>query len=1319
MCNRDFPRFLARLSLVLSCIAATVLGNSARAEDLQKGFLQPPDSAKPHTWWHWMNGNVTKEGITADLEAMARVGIGGAQLFNAAEGIPHGPIQFNSPQWQDLVEHAAKEARRLGLELCIHNCGGWSSSGGPWNTPEHGMKIVVTSEKQVTGPSRFEDTIPQPSAKFDFYRDIAVLAFRTPSGEKTTMRAAAPKVTVNGDRQDGAKAADGNNATAVTLKRPTPARPSFLQFKFAKPFAARSLTLFVPGTSWEAYQGKIEASDDGKNFRDVQSFSMNFGAPPKTVAFQPVSANVFRIVFTSAGSQSAVTVAEAELSAKLGIDNLSGKTFATREGNYQHDASPDVSPEEVVRGDQIVNLTDKMAADGRLTWDAPQGDWTILRLGYTPNGAKNAPSPDEGTGLECDKLSREAAQAHWDGSMGQLVRKLGPLAGNVKSGLNNVLIDSYEVGSQNWTQGFEKEFRKRRGYDITRFLPVFSGRVVDNPEVTERFLWDLRRTIADLFAENYSGKFAEMAHRAGLKYSVEPYGNCPSDDLQYGRYCDIPMSEFWPNNISDPGNAKLAASVAHVFGRKFVGAESFTADPKAGKWLKDPFSLKAQGDAVYCGGVNRIIYHRYAHQPWTNPTRYPGMTMGQWGTHFERTVTWWEQSKDWLLYQARAQYLLQQGSFVADVCFYCGEDAPNGMAGGGLPQGYDYDACETGALKSMSVKDGRITLPSGMSYRVLALPDRKAMTPAVLRKVAQLVKAGATVVGPKPDRSPSLTGYPACDAEVRKLADELWPNGVLPKSPTAALASLKAPPDFTCATRGANVVYIHRAVQGADVYFLSNQKHASDEVECSFRVSGKIPELWHPDAGLIEKAPIYTEKEGRITLPLRFDLAGSLFVVFRQPAGDADHAVAIRRTSADDVPEAKKPVEPVTILKAEYGAFHEETPTWADVTAMVKQILGGGSRRIAASNDLAGHDPALNVVKELKVDFLVDGKKKSLRATEGSHLELPANAKVEKALYGLIDETPAAEKPEKQTVDLTAKLAALAKDGSLKVKIDNQLAGSDPAYHVPKELRVEYQYKGKQKEMRVSENEILSLPPGDELVAPRMPAYDVAVKSCGDHAGAVEIQAWKPGSFQLTMASGKTIEVEAVDVPKPVEIAGSWQLSFPPNWGAPKKITLDKLISWTDHANPGVKYFSGTAAYRKTIAWNAARRQGERYLLDLGDLRNIAEVELNGRSLGVLWKPPYRVDVTDALRQGDNVLVVKITNLWPNRLIGDEQLPEDRQWNGIQLKEWPRWLLEGKPSPTGRYTFTTWHHWTKNDEPLPSGLFGPVLIRTAKTLAVK
>jgi len=782
-----------------------------------------------------MNGNVTKDGITADLEAMARVGIGGAQLFNAAEHIPHGPIQFNSPEWRDMVKYAAQEASRLGLELCIHNCGGWSSSGGPWNIPENGMQVVVTSETQVHGPVSFNEILCRPPVKLDTYHDIAVLAFHTPAGGGP--QDISPQVSTSVAQADANALVDGKDGSAVSFPPPTPGSPQFIQFEFPRPYSARQLAL-KPGQGSPMYEahGTLEASDDGRNFRTITTFVMPESSEKQTITFAPVSARFYRVVFSKIyAAMKHLSIAEMELTPKLGIDNFSGKAFYNRGGNYKPADGTMFTPDEVVQHADLVDLTARLAADGRLNWEVPAGDWTILRIGYTPTGRTNHPAPKEGTGLECDKLSRKAVEAHWAGMMDPLVKELGALAGTT---LNNVLIDSYEVGSQNWTPEFRAEFQKRRGYDILPFLPVLAGHVVDSPDVTERFLWDFRRTIADLFAENYSGVFAELAHKNGMLYSVEPYGVCPTDNLQYGSYADIPMTEFWPGG-GDGG--KLASSIGHLHGRKFIAAEAFTATPEQGKWLKDPFSLKRSGDSAWCNGVNRFIFHCYAHQPWTHPTLYPGMTMGQWGTHFGRTTTWWEQSRAWMQYIARCQFILQEGLFVADVCFFAGDDAPNGASSGNLPPSYDYDACSANDLQLMSVKNGRIVLPGGMSYRMLALPSGSTMTPATLRKIKELADAGALIVGSKPSRSPGLANYPGCDEEVKKLAASA--KIITDKSPAEVLAGLNVSPDFEAMNAPAPVAYIHRTIGDAEAYFVSSRRERPSSVECAFRVSGKVPEL--------------------------------------------------------------------------------------------------------------------------------------------------------------------------------------------------------------------------------------------------------------------------------------------------------------------------------------------------------------------------------------------------------------------------------------------------------------------------------------------
>ena len=624
-------------------------------------------------------------------------------------------------------------------------------------------------------------------------------------------------------------------------------------------------------------------------------------------------------------------------------------------------------------------------------------------------------------------------------------------------------------------------------------------------------------------------------------------------------------------------------------------------------------------------------------QPWTNV--WPGMTMGQWGFHFDRTETWWNQGKPWIDYISHCQFLLQQGRAVQDVAYFTGETAPVEMRQGNpaLPLGYDYDAVNADALRTATVQSGRIVLASGANYAVLVLPPNDAnLTPATLQHIRELVRAGTTVVGPRPQHSSSLTDYPQCDAQVKKLADELWGKCdgtsifenrfgqgriVWGKSLSEVLADQSLKPDFEFqgAAGNTHLAYVHRVAGGADIYFVSNQRRKFDTAECTFRVAGKLPELWHPDTGVIEPAAVWSTADGRTKVRLNLDPAGSVFVIFRHAADAADHVIAVSGSAT--VNHAGPKVE---IQHAVYAA------------------------------------------------------------TDGS-----------------------------AEMDVTAKLSELARDGQLTVTVGNDAFGRDPAYEHVKELRLDYSLDGQPGHTNVAENEMLVLPASS--TAGQAPAWETIATP----DGSTVVKVWGNANLALDTASGKILHADATDMPALQDISGEWNLSFPPNWGAPASVTLEKLISWTDHADSGVRYFSGTASYEKEIEISAERLNAGRELwLDLGAVKNFAQVSLNDQDLGVLWKPPFRVNVTAAAKPGVNKLVIKVTNLWPNRLIGDEQLPDDREWDGKQLKAWPQWFLDGKPSPTGRLTFTTWHHWKKDDALLESGLLGPVMLRTAEIIPV-
>ena len=764
-------------ALMCSLVASLAIaaGASAATSALEAGFLNPPDSAKPHVWYHMMNGNVTKEGITCDFEALAEAGIGGVQMFDAGCSIPAGPVAFNSPEWFDIIRHAASEARRLGLEICIPNCSGWSSSGGPWNPPENGMKTIVFTETPAKGPSRFSGTLSRRKDDHGYYEDIAVIAYPAPK----------------------------------------------------------------PG---------------------------------------------------------------------LQLSNLELKTFAYRDPHGKNIPLPRdeaiAEPGQTVRIGDEIDLSSVMSADGALVWDVPDGDWLILRIGAICNGKCNHPASKHGRGLEVDKLSASAVDYHFDQYVARLCQTLGPLAGDVASGLNNILVDSYEVGCQNWTQGLDAIFERRIGYSMRPWLPVFAGRVVGSVEESERFLEDFRRVVADLFAENYAGRLAWNCHRFGLKFSLEPYGNCPSDHLQYGRSADIPMGECWSramggDHVVTPGAGKFAASVAHVWGRRYVGMESFTANPSTGgRWQTTPFTIKAQCDRIYTEGINRVIYHRFVHQPWPGSKYLPGMTMGRWGMHLDRTQTWWRHVGAWFRYQTRCQWMLQEGRPVADVLFYAGGHVPNqgrqtdGVANPDdmkLPYGYDWDICDTEALEALRVVDGKVVAPGGVAYSLLVLPPHDTMDGRVLAAVGRLVESGAKICGmAKPVRSPGLAGWPDADARVREMADRIWAKDVMQCTPAEALERLALAPDFDSDARDlwSGAAYIHRCDAETDWYFVACNNSTDRIVHASFRQTGRIPEIWDAETGDIAEARRWRMENGRTAVELRFPPSGSAFVVFRRETAE-------------------------------------------------------------------------------------------------------------------------------------------------------------------------------------------------------------------------------------------------------------------------------------------------------------------------------------------------------------------------------------------------------------------------------------------------
>lgn len=1164
----------------LSIIAALVLvSGQCFSQNLEKQFQSPPDSARPWVYWFWLNGNITSNGITADLEAMKRVGIGGVLIMEVDQGAPVGPMDFMSDRWRGLFSHVNAESKRLGLAVNMNNDAGWNGSGGPWIKPEQSMQKVVWSETNVTGPQHIDMALPQPETVAGYYRDISVIAFPT----------------------RGAFRIDRIRAKA-------------------------------------AYE-------------------------------------------------------------VAGVGEIAREKLA---------------PEMIIDRSKILTLSDKMDATGHVAWDVPSGDWTLVRFGHTSTGVENAPAPASGRGLECDKLDKTGIDANYAAMMNKLVSDTGAGRAGATAGLTATHIDSWENGSQNWSQTIREEFTKRRGYDPLPFLPVFAGRVIDSLEISERFLWDLRQTISELVIDNYAGRMHELATASGLRFTVEAYGG-PCDSIPYAGRSDEPMGEFWSPSGSIE-TCKTMASAGHIYGKRIIGAEAFTAGDQE-RWREHPALIKALGDRAFCEGINRFVFHRYAMQPWLEP-RDPGMTMGPWGQHYERTQTWWDWTPAWHAYLGRCQFLLRQGLFVADVCHLLPEAPPQGP-GDHARDGYDWDECtaET-VLTRMTVKDGRIVLPDGMSYRLLVLPDSRSMTPKLLRKIKGLVEAGATVLGSKPDFSPSLNDYPACDTQIQQLGTDLWADCdgktvqecVFGKgrifcglTPAQVLHKLGVAADFASNQR---LRYIHRATEKTDFYFISNPQAWATTANCSFRVSGKTPELWWPDTGRIERAAMFQETNGltHVTVPLA--PAGSVFVIFNKTAKTIDPIVEVTHNGHCVAAATPAQLAQITVTKARYGVLGDPQKT-SDVTTLIQRLTDSGERSFQVSTIAKSGDPATNVLKTLVVDYTIEGKPFTVKATDPQRINLSGDVvgvTVTQARYGVLDDP-------KRTRDVRDKLQRLLDAGESSFVVARMADGDDPAFGIVKTLQVDLTANGKRFTLSGTDPDMIHLA---AICAPAETAAAVP-HVVGSR---VVIEAIEPGEYTWTKASGKTGHATVTHAARTLPITGPWQVRFGTNKSA---ATFDKLISWSAHTNPEVKYFSGTAVYSIAFEISTEMTAGKQHAsLDLGKVACMAQVTLNGKDLGVLWKPPFRMDITKALRSGRNTMQIRVVNLWINRMIGDEQLPEDSDRNPEgTLKAWPKWLLDGKPSPTGRTTFTTWRLWKKDSPLQDSGLLGPVTLQTADLIDLR
>jgi hypothetical protein len=1100
-------------------------GTTSSALDANRDeFLNPPDSARPWVYWYFMDGNLTADGMTADLESMKRAGIGGGVYLEVGIGIAPGPVQFMSEAWQQLVAQAFSHADELGIEIALAAGAGWCGAGGPWIKPEESMQFLSTSETRIAGPARFDAQLPRPQARTPFF------------GEDTLT----PELR-----------AEWND------------------------FYVDEFVLAFPASAGDARIADI----DEKALYTRGSYSSQILGPftkrPWVRPFLPSSTS-----------------------------------------------DPAVPARNCIAQAEVHNLTSRMTPDGRLAWDVPAGDWIIMRAGRTITAQTTRPAPRSGIGLESDKFSREAIDHHFDAYFAKLLERIGPHR-HANSGLTTLHYDSWEMSSQNWTAQFQSEFEQRRGYSPAPFLPAFRGYMIDNEQTTERFLWDIRQTAQELVIENQATRLRDLGHRNGLQLALEPYDLNPCSDLELGAVADVPMAEFWSRfgDINTDWSVVESTSVAHTNGRRIVAAEAFTAE-QADHWLQHPASMKNQGDWAFCAGINRIVFHRFQSQPWND--RYPGMTMGPnggYGVHWDRTQTWWDMVPAYHLYISRCQTMLRRGIFVADVLYLAAEGAPNVFLpppsvflSGDMPdrRGYNFDGCGPETLIARaSVRDGNIVFPDGMTYRLLVLPQVETMTPRLLKKISELVEAGASIIGMPPKTAPSLSSYPQCDASVKMLAASLW--GEEPQYPVRKVGKGTVwYNDSAARLRAQNPLAGARWIWSSN----SNQaKPGQDRVYFSHAFDVEDPQE-------VDSASL------ALTASSRYEA----FLNGKRVGADHDHT-KVRRFDVTSLLVAGRNEITVTV-----SCELEEQAVRCGLIGALTTTRSGEDKLIATGTSwhtsTAPGGPSTQAVE--------------LGAFDAAPWKLTPASLEEASLYPVYRITARLLIQRGVSPDF---------DGGEGIRYIHRQDGDDDIYFIGNR---EDRRQSATANFRLSGRRPEWCDPitGERRALPEFEEKDshtvVPIRLEPFESGFVVFRRKGSGA----QSKGKNFpELKAIKL-----IEGPWDVSFDQKWGGPAaKTVFAQLEDWSHRTEPEIKYYSGKAIYRASFDCPNADQAGM-FHIALGRVCNMATAQLNGRELGTAWCDPWRLKIPPGLLQEKtNKLEIVVANLWVNRLIRDSGLPPEQR----------------------------------------------------------
>jgi len=897
-------------------------------------FKTPPQAAKPRVWWHWMNGNISKEGIQKDLEWMERTGIGGFQNFDASLMTPvmvKEKLSYMTAPWKDAFRFTTDLAKQKGLEMAIAGSPGWSVTGGPWVNPGDAMKKYVWTETIIEGGKPFNDKLKQPSGStgpmqnariaesgfetsdgkphqpLEFYKDVAVIAYPIKGNELSTLELA-PTVTSTGGTFSLAKLTDGDLENFDYLEPKTPGEDTYIQYEFSKPTKIYGVTFANEGYGELAvFRGagnnrSFQYSEDGVNFKELIKVP-GLITSQNTLTFAPINIKKIRLVYKT------MPPAPAGFEAMFG-GKADTKPKGTQVSEFVVHTTPKVNlfeakagfvpwkennmetiPSELgAKSAEIVDLTSKMNADGSLNWNAPSGKWAIIRFGYSLTGKKNHPASPEATGLEVDKLDRDAVTRYLENYLDQYKDASGGNMG--KEGLTHMVLDSYEAGHMTWTPAMFDAFKKRRGYDLKPWMPVLAGRIVNSAADSEKFLWDFRKTIGELIVENHYELIGELLAKRGMKRYTESHENGRiylADGMDVKRKADVPMSAMWQpgalaagkdEEVRSRGDIRESASVAHIYGQNIVAGESMTT--AGNSYQPHPGSLKRTADMELASGLNRFVIHTSVHQPMDN--LMPGFSLGPFGQWFTRQETWANQARVWGDYLGRSSYLLQEGKNVADILYYYGENynitALCQDALPKIPAGYEFDFVNSSALKdAISASNKKLISRGGTSYQILYLDaSAQKMTLGTLNKVLSLAKEGILIGGTAPEASPSLSDNVDTYSQVLTQLKSLT-NVQFGKDLGNVLTSKGVSPDVQITQNSAEILFQHRTNGAKEIYWLNSRTENENSAQLSFRVSGKIPKLWNPETGEISSIS-YETKGGRTIIPYSFKPWDAIFIVF-------------------------------------------------------------------------------------------------------------------------------------------------------------------------------------------------------------------------------------------------------------------------------------------------------------------------------------------------------------------------------------------------------------------------------------------------------